>query len=91
VRAAQVAGVERPGEGGVPVAFVLAGDDFDEGRLLEFVRGRLAGYKVPRRVIPVDGFPTTQGPNGVKVQKVRLRELAARALEDPRREGGAGG
>jgi acyl-CoA synthetase (AMP-forming)/AMP-acid ligase II len=91
VRAAQVVGVERPGEGEVPVAFVLAGDDFDEDRLLEFARGRLAGYKVPRRVIPVDEFPTTQGPNGVKVQKVRLRELAARALEDPRREGGAGG
>ncbi len=73
----------------MPVAFVLAGEGFDEGRVLEFLRGPLAGYKVPCRVVPVDEFRTTQGPNGVKVQKIRLRELAAR-LEDPHRESGAG-
>lgn len=80
VRAAQVVGVARPGQGDVPVAFVLAGEGFDEAAVRQSVARRIAGYKVPLRILPIDEFPSTSGPNGTKVQKVRLRELAAEAV-----------
>jgi acyl-CoA synthetase (AMP-forming)/AMP-acid ligase II len=80
VEAAQVVGADIPGQGEVPVAFVIAGQGFDVERVLAALRGRIAAYKVPRQILEVTEFPTTPGPNGTKVQKARLRELAAEAL-----------
>jgi fatty-acyl-CoA synthase len=76
---AQVIGVAIAGEGDVPVAFVRLreGASLREEDLLEHCRRSLAGYKVPRRVLLVDEFPVTAGPNGVKIQKAKLRETAA--------------
>jgi len=34
----------------------------------------VADYKVPEAFEFVDGFPTTEGPNGEKVRKTALRE-----------------
>jgi fatty-acyl-CoA synthase len=81
VAACQVVGVPRP-EGLRPVAFVIAKKDspFDEGSVLSFVRGRLAAFKVPVRVFPVEDFPVTPGANATKIQKGRLRELAEALL-----------
>jgi acyl-CoA synthetase (AMP-forming)/AMP-acid ligase II len=49
----------------------------DEAALLAFCRERLAGYKVPRRVVVRDELP--RNPAG-KVQKGELRELHRREL-----------
>ena len=40
--------------------------------LRDFCRGRIAGYKIPRRIILSDDLP--RGPTG-KILKRRLREL----------------
>jgi len=39
-------------------------------------RRGLANYKVPVRVFAVPDFPKTQSPNGLKVQRAKLREMA---------------
>lgn len=60
------------------VAFVIAGGpDFDEGAVIAHCQAGLAKYKVPARVIALDAFPVTQSANGVKIQKAKLREMAA--------------
>jgi fatty-acyl-CoA synthase len=75
---AAVVGVPDPRLGEVGHAFVQLrpGLTAEAGELIAFVRERLAGYKVPRAVSFVGEFPTTA--NG-KIQKFRLRELAARS------------
>lgn len=71
IRGAQV--VEAAGRA---VAFVLPGPGFDEAALLEAARGSLARFKVPARIVPLEAFPVTDGPNGVKIQRAKLREMA---------------
>ena len=80
VDAAEVVAVDRPG-GARPVAFVIAPDGVDEAAAIARCRERLARHKVPVRVLTIDAFPTTASANGTKIQKVKLRELAADALE----------
>lgn len=85
VEAAQVVAVDRP-TGARPVAFVTGrfgtsgGAGLNESAVIDHCRARLASYKVPVRVLTVDEFPTTPSANGTKIQKVKLRELAAAAL-----------
>ncbi|SMY12307.1 AMP-binding protein [Brevibacterium jeotgali] len=74
-----------PGPRGlVPVAFVIldpaAGAVFDEDAVLADCRAVLAGFKVPRRVVPLQEFPTVRGANGDKIQRNRLREMAEDVL-----------
>lgn len=33
-------------------------------------------YKVPVRIFALDDFPVAVGPNGVKIQRRKLREIA---------------
>jgi acyl-CoA synthetase (AMP-forming)/AMP-acid ligase II len=81
VGGAQVVGVNRPGEGDMAVAYVIAGTGVpDEARLIAHCRERMASYKVPRRVILIDEFPAINGPNGNKIQKRVLRDWAAAAV-----------
>jgi fatty-acyl-CoA synthase len=81
VGGAQVVGVNRPGEGDMAVAYVIAGTGVpDEAMLIAHCRERMASYKVPRRVILIDEFPAINGPNGNKIQKRVLREWAAAAV-----------
>ncbi|MBO0689099.1 MAG: AMP-binding protein [Candidatus Dormibacteraeota bacterium] len=82
VEVAQVVGVRRHGEGDLPVAFVRlrAGSAAEPSELLEHCRSSIAGYKVPRALEVVDAFPVTGGPNGDKIQKVRLRQMAEEVL-----------
>ncbi|MGH8430750.1 MAG: AMP-binding protein, partial [Solimonas sp.] len=63
-------------------AFVIPEKDppFDEASVLSYVRNRLAAFKVPVRVFPIDAFPVTPGANATKIQKGRLRELAEALL-----------
>jgi long-chain acyl-CoA synthetase len=59
VKDAAVIGVPDPRKGEQPVAFVTAaeGQTIEEKALLQFVRGKLADYKVPKRVIFVSALP----------------------------------
>ncbi len=68
--------------GVVAVGFVTlrAGESFDEAVLREFCARGLAGFKVPAAFFCVDAFPTTSSANGTKVQRARLREMAAARL-----------
>lgn len=61
-----------------PVAFVRMrpGATLDEAAVIAHVGARLARYKVPVRVFAIDAFPVTDGANGTKIQKTRLRDLA---------------
>ena len=71
----------------VPVAFVRPADGttFDEAALRTRCREQLARFKVPARFVAVEAFPTVDGPNGPKVQRVRLREMAEMRLREGER------
>jgi len=53
------------------------GQTLAQADLLEYCRGRIASFKVPRHVFLVDEFPMTSSG---KIQKVKLREEARRRL-----------
>jgi len=61
-----------------PVSFVIAapGKTPDEQSLITRCRDALARFKVPARVVTLVEFPTTDGPNGRKIQRGRLRDMA---------------
>jgi|TARA_B100002003_G_scaffold233975_1_gene247365 fatty-acyl-CoA synthase len=63
----------------VPVACVQAkpGQDLIEDYIIEFCRGKLASFKVPRHVLFLDELPMTASG---KVRKVELRENAVALL-----------
>jgi fatty-acyl-CoA synthase len=77
VKIAQVVGVPDPRLVEVPAAFVelVPGREADEAELIDFCRGRIAGFKVPRYV----RFTTEWPMSATKIQKFRLRE---RMLEE---------
>lgn len=81
ISACQVVGVPGPA-GLMPVAFVILapGSALDEARVREHVGARLAKFKVPQRVFPIDAFPVTPGANATKIQKGKLREMALAQL-----------
>ncbi len=84
VAQAQVVGVSRTGIGDIAVAYVIAAPGAGapaEEALLAYCRGNMASYKVPRRVIVVDEFPSINGPNGNKIQKRVLREMAQAVVD----------
>jgi acyl-CoA synthetase (AMP-forming)/AMP-acid ligase II len=76
VRQAAVIGVPDAKLVEVPVAVVelKPGARCDEQAIVEFCRARLAGFKVPRRIVFVDTMPMT---GSGKIQKFRLKELVA--------------
>jgi acyl-CoA synthetase (AMP-forming)/AMP-acid ligase II len=83
VNAAQVVGIHREGRGDVAVAFVRPhnGSACSEEELISYCANGISNYKVPSRIVFVDQFPEVSGPNGVKIQKNKLRELADALIE----------
>jgi fatty-acyl-CoA synthase len=77
----QTIAVPRP-EGVRAVSFVILkpGATLDEAATIAHCRHGLANYKVPLRVFAVDDFPKTPSPNGFKIQRGKLREMAERLL-----------
>jgi long-chain acyl-CoA synthetase len=73
VKEAAVIGVPDIRKGEQPVAFVTAGDGqtIDEKALLQFVRGRLADYKVPKHVVFMPALPRNAAG---KILKTTLRQ-----------------
>ncbi|MEM7093548.1 MAG: AMP-binding protein [Actinomycetota bacterium] len=64
-----------------PVAFVITdGTALDESAAIAHCGETLARFKCPVRVVPVDAFPVTDGPNGVKIQRTELRRRAEALL-----------
>jgi len=47
--------------------------------VMDFLRTRLASFKLPRAIMFVEEFPTTAGTG--KVQKFQLKELALAQLQ----------
>jgi fatty-acyl-CoA synthase len=66
-----------------PVAYVIArpGARLAEGELRAFCRGKIASYKIPRRIRFVSDVPRTPGPHGDKVQRIALREHAIKEID----------
>jgi fatty-acyl-CoA synthase len=75
----QVVGVpdERFGEEIMAWVQLREGADFDDEAVREFCRGKIAHFKVPRYVRPIDEFPLTVTG---KVMKFKLREQAIEEL-----------
>jgi malonyl-CoA/methylmalonyl-CoA synthetase len=74
IRAAAVVGQPDPARGEIPVAFVETDAEFDAERALATLRERLASFKVPKHLYPIDALP--RNAMG-KVEKPRLRALLA--------------
>jgi acyl-CoA synthetase (AMP-forming)/AMP-acid ligase II len=79
VKLVQVVGAPDERLGEVPVAFVelAAGHELTEEEAIEFCRGAIASFKVPRHVRFVTEWPMS----ATKIQKFRLREQVAAELE----------
>jgi len=73
VKEAAVVGLQDPRKGEQPVAFVVAveGQTLDEKLLLQFLRDKLADYKVPKRVVFMPALP--RNATG-KILKTTLRK-----------------
>ena len=73
-----VVGVPDPETNEAPVAYVIPRPHarLAEDELRAFCRGKIASYKIPRRIRFVSDVPRTPGPHGDKVQRGKLREQA---------------
>jgi acyl-CoA synthetase (AMP-forming)/AMP-acid ligase II len=76
VTGAQVVGVRSERGREVAVAFVTVSTPTEEGALLAHCATDLANYKVPVRIVTLEGFPLVDGPNGVKIRRAELRARA---------------
>lgn len=67
-----------------PVAFVRPADGvkIDAAAVRAHCLEQLARFKVPEWIVLVDAFPVVDSPNGPKVQRVRLREMAEALLRE---------
>jgi fatty-acyl-CoA synthase len=81
VAQAQVVAVEHDAER-VAFAFIVAYAECEpkESELLAACRSALASYKRPARIVTLQAFPTTDSPNGVKIQRAKLREMASEIM-----------
>ena len=82
VRDAQVVAHRHPDKGDVAVAFVRKSQPVSEHGhvseqwLYEQCRAGLANYKVPSHFVFVDDYPRKEGPNGLKILKNKIRDMA---------------
>ena len=88
IAASQVVGVTA---GGKPrcAAFVIpeAGAKVSAAAVIDHCRAGLAAYKAPVAVWEIAEFPTTPSPNGTKVQRRKLQQLAQARLDALARSG----
>ena len=56
------------------------GVQLDEQAVIDHCAEILARFKCPVRVVAVDEFPVTDGPNGVKIQRAKLRSMGEALL-----------
>jgi long-chain acyl-CoA synthetase len=86
VKEAAVIGVPDARKGEQPLAFVVSqeGLQLDELALLDYLRERLADYKVPRKVVFVAALPRSATS---KILKTELRKWAKEPVKRPEIEG----
>ena len=84
ISACQTIAVPRP-DGVRAAAFVIlqTGAALDEAAVIAHCRQGLASYKVPVRVFAVTEFPVTPSPNGPKILRARLRDMAMAKISGP--------
>jgi long-chain acyl-CoA synthetase len=77
VKEAAVIGVPDTRRGEQPLAFVAAaeGQTLDEKTLLQFIRGKIADYKMPKHIVILPALP--KNATG-KILKTELRKQAAK-------------
>jgi fatty-acyl-CoA synthase len=77
-----VVGIPDPETNEAPVAYVIARPHarLTEAELRAFCRGKIASFKIPRRIRFVADVPRTPSPHGDKVQRIKLREQAIQEL-----------
>ena len=79
---AQVVAHRHRERGDVAVAFVRKSDQtITPEDVYAHCRAGLANYKVPSHFVFVDDYPRKQGPNGLKILKVQMRETAKQLVE----------
>ena len=68
------------------VAFVIArpGTSPTEADVIAAAKPAMAAFKVPSRVWFVEAFPATEGANGTKIQRAKLRQMALQRLQPDR-------
>jgi malonyl-CoA/methylmalonyl-CoA synthetase len=59
IREAAVVGASDPVRGEVPVAYIVAGDEFQEEDVRQRLRSQLASFKLPRAYVRVSALPRT--------------------------------
>ena len=81
IQAVEVAGVPSLKYGEQVGAFIKTrpGAELTEDDVIDFCRGKIARYKIPKYVFFVDDFPMTASG---KIQKYKLRELSLELLKD---------
>jgi fatty-acyl-CoA synthase len=79
IEAVEVAGVASEKYGEEVCAFIRrkAGTQFSEEDVIDFCRGKIARFKIPRYIFFVEEFPMTASG---KIQKYKLREMAAELI-----------
>jgi fatty-acyl-CoA synthase len=84
VKIAQVVGVPDERYDEVPAAFIELnpGAEVSESDIIDYCRGRIASFKVPRHVRFVREWPMSS----TKIQKYRLRESIIAELDEVPRE-----
>jgi long-chain acyl-CoA synthetase len=89
VKEAAVVGVSDPRRGEQPVAFVAPneGTVIDEAGLIQFLRSKLADYKVPKHVNILPALP--RNPTG-KILKTTLRDMSGTGVGLTGRQSGTG-
>jgi fatty-acyl-CoA synthase len=77
----QVAGVPSPKYGEQVGAFVILkeGSKLSEDEIIDFCRGKISRFKIPKYIFIVDQYPMTASG---KIQKYRLRELSLTMLKE---------
>ncbi|MDY6965458.1 MAG: AMP-binding protein [Halobacteriota archaeon] len=79
VKDAAVVGVpdERWGQAVTAVIQVRDGEELSTDEIIDYCRGKMAGYKKPKHVVFTDSFPRTLSG---KVEKIKLKEIATEML-----------
>ena len=85
IKEAAVVSRPDPRKGEAPVAFISAneGVTIDQRTVIQFLRGKLADYKVPRQITVLPALP--RNATG-KILKTSLREMAKAAKEETESE-----
>ncbi len=75
-----VAEAQVVGASGGTIAFAFVQGDGPDTEALAVACQDLARYKRPTRIVAIDAFPVTHSPNGSKIQRGKLREMAEALL-----------